>query len=192
MRRATVHGFFAILTSIFLLLTLWQAYALKKNQSVVDAIGNVPAKISDDYTDDSAKTTSDKFDESYPEVLLSKASALSAGGQFEPAETLLVKLIDQHRSEPVGQAARYNLANHYLREGLRRDQPGAKTRPLVELAKQRYRDVLLINPQNWNARHNLELALRVAPEIAGGKKDKRPPIKSVDVVVPDFILRDLP
>ena len=62
----------------------------------------------------------------------------------------------------------------------------------MELAKQRYRDVLLINPQNWNARHNLELALRVAPEIAGGKKDKRPPIKSVDVVVPDFILRDLP
>ena len=47
MRRATVHGIFAGLASIFLLLTLWQAYALKKNQSVVDAIGGVPAKITE-------------------------------------------------------------------------------------------------------------------------------------------------
>jgi len=193
MRRATLHWFFAILASVFLLLTLWQAYQLNKNHNLLTAINNVPARITADGTSASGDATSiTKSEKSHPEVMLSEASALSDGGQFEQAETMLVKLIDQHQSEPVGQAARYNLANHYLREGLRRDQPGAKTRPLIELAKQRYRDLLLIEPQNWNARYNLELALRAAPEPAAGVEDKRPPVKSVDVVVPDFILKDLP
>jgi len=178
--------FIAALASLFLLLTLWQAYLLKKNRNLSAAIQNVPAKITD------ADPSATESENAHPQVLLSKASALSAGGQFEPAETLLVKLIDKHQSAPVGQAARFNLANHYLREGLREDQPGARTRPLVELAKQRYRDLLLIDPQHWNARYNLELALRVAPEIVAGKEDKRPPVKSVDVIVPDFTLKDLP
>jgi len=186
MKRATLHWFFAILASLFLLLTLWQAYLLKKNHNLTAAIQNVPAKITD------ADPSATESENAQPQVLLSKASALSAGGQFEPAETLLVKLIDKHQSAPVGQAARFNLANHYLREGLREDQPGARTRPLIELAKQRYRDLLLIDPQHWNARYNLELALRVAPEIVAGKEDKRPPVKSVDVIVPDFTLKDLP
>ena len=185
MKRATLHWFFASLAALFLLLTLWQAIVLNKHNKLLAAVENVPAKI---VEEPDPKNT----DESYPQVALSEASALSAGSQFEQAETLLVKLIDQHQSAPIGQAARYNLANHYLREGLRPDQPGARKRPLIELAKQRYRDLLLIDPENWNARYNLEVALRISPEIAPGIEDKRAPVKSVDVVVPDFILKDLP
>lgn len=187
MRRATLHWFFAGLALLFLLFTLWQAYKLQNTRSLLAAIYSVPAKITGDNIDRAVKSA-----ESRPQVLLSHASALSAGGQFEPAEAMLVKLIDQHQSSPVGQAARYNLANHYLREGTRTDQPGARSRPLIELAKQRYRDLLRINPGHWNARYNLELALRISPELSAGVEDKRPPVKSVDVVVPDFILKDLP
>ena len=39
------------------------------------------------------------------------------------------------------------------------------TRPLVELAKQRYRDLLRAEPQEWDARYNLERALWLAPEL---------------------------
>lgn len=190
MKRSTVHLFFASLASLFLLTILWHAYHLNKNRRITEAIQSLTVKSGEAVTPDTA-TTKDT-NSLYPQVQLSKASALSADGQFEQAEQLLVSLIDKHQTNPMGQAARYNLANHYLREGVRSGQPGAKTRPLIELAKQRYRDLLLINPNDWNARYNLELALRVAPEIAAGIKDKRPPVKSVDVVVPDFILKDLP
>ena len=37
--------------------------------------------------------------------------------------------------------------------------------PLVELAKQSYRDVLRDNPADWDAKYNLERALWLAPEV---------------------------
>ena len=37
--------------------------------------------------------------------------------------------------------------------------------PLIELAKQRYRDALRDRPDDWDARYNLERALWLAPEI---------------------------
>ena len=190
MRRASCHFIFAGVASILLLFVIWQAWVLHSTARLIHSIQNVPAKITD--TNTPPDTGSTNRYSSYPEVLLTRASALSAGGQFEQAETALVKIIDQRQSAPAGQTARYNLANHYLRQALQGDLPDAHTRSLIELAKQRYRDLLLINPANWDARYNLELALRVAPEITAERKDKGPPIKSVDVVVPDFTLKDLP
>jgi len=185
MKRSAYHLIFATITTGLLLFILWQAYQLHQNRTLLGTIQNIPDKI----TEDSIQTNETK---SHPAVQLSTASALSAGGQFERAESLLVKLIGHHQAEPSAQAARYNLANHYLRQGLRSDLPGNQTRPLVELAKQRYGDLLLIDPHDWNARYNLEVALRVAPEVTTKSRDKGPPIKSVDVIVPDFKLKDLP
>jgi mxaK protein len=61
---------------------------------------------------------------------------------------------------------RYNLANLYLRRALqyRENDADDLALPLVELAKENYRDVLREDSQDWFAKYNLELALRIAPE----------------------------
>src|SRR5690606_41486529 len=41
----------------------------------------------------------------------------------------------------------------------------ARWLPMIELAKQSYRTLLRERPSEWDARYNLELALRLAPEL---------------------------
>ncbi len=184
MKRTTIHLCFAGIAACLLLFTLWQAYKIYDTQRIVRAINEVPDSLTE-Y--DAAVTT-----KAHPGVMLKTANALSAGGEFEAAETVYVQLADQQQTSPLGHASRFNLANHYLKQGLRSDLPGAQQRPLLGIAKQRYRDLLLVSPDDWDARVNLEQALRAAPELADTGKDKGPPIKSVNVIVPDFTLKDLP
>jgi mxaK protein len=65
-------------------------------------------------------------------------------------------------------SAHYNRGNINLRQAqtLQADDP--KTIPLVELAKQDYRTALLLTPELWDVRYNLELALNMVPEIPEG------------------------
>ncbi len=64
---------------------------------------------------------------------------------------------------------------------------------MVELAKQRYRDLLSEVPDHWPARYNLARALQLAPEGAERNDDERiDPVKSVNVIVPGFEKKDLP
>lgn len=184
MKRSTVHMFFGVIAAVLLSLSLWQFYSLSKNQAVINSVLAVPDTLSSHDPDASAKA--------HPAVILKTANALSAGGEFDDAEALYVTLADRNQQAVLNSAARFNLANHYLNEGLRSDLPGAQTRPLIEIAKQRYRDMLLAEPEHLGARVNLEHALRAAPEVSDKLFDKRPPIKSVNVVVPDFTLKDLP
>ena len=181
MRRAWVHTCFAIISICLLLFTIWQAYKLYENNKIIAAVQAVPETLT------KANNTLN-----HPQAALAEANALSRGGQFGAAETLFVKLIDQHGFSALGQAARFNLANHYLRQGKRKDLPAGQTRPLLEIAKQRYRDLLQADPFDWDARYNLEVALRLAPEIVENKHDKGPPTQRVDVIVPDFKAKDLP
>jgi mxaK protein len=63
-------------------------------------------------------------------------------------------------------AALFDAANALLREA---DRVAAQTdpvraRPLLELAKATYREALRIDAGRWDARYNLERALRLAPE----------------------------
>ncbi len=184
MKRSTNHFLFGSIAAGLLLVTLWQSYKLYDTNKVTRAVSAVPETLTEHNPDTTKKL--------HPAVVLQTANALSAGGEFDAAEALYVRLGDQQKDSTIGVASRFNLANHYLREGLRPDLPGAQTRPLIEIAKQRYRDLLLAKPDHWDARVNLEHALRVAPEISDKLFDKRPPIKSVNVVVPDFTLKDLP
>jgi hypothetical protein len=63
------------------------------------------------------------------------------------------------------QSVLYNLGNLHLREALKYgpDEIG-RSLPLAELAKTSYRELLHLNPGHWNAKYNLERALRLAPE----------------------------
>jgi mxaK protein len=75
------------------------------------------------------------------------------------------KAIIQGGREDLRRIALYDLGNLHLRQAL---QVGlddeAQSLPLVELAKQSYRDVLRRDPNDWDARYNLERTLRLAPE----------------------------
>lgn len=66
----------------------------------------------------------------------------------------------------LGQAARFNTANALMRQAIAvraTEQPGQAI-PLVELAKENYRELLRADPANWGARYNLERAQRLLPD----------------------------
>jgi mxaK protein len=52
--------------------------------------------------------------------------------------------------------------------------------PLVELAKQNYRDLLRDDPNQWDARYNLESALRLAPDTDTSDEADSPPPENRD------------
>lgn len=58
----------------------------------------------------------------------------------------------------------YNRGNINLRAALDMTQADARQLPLIELAKQDFRRALAIDPTLWDARYNLEVALRAVPE----------------------------
>lgn len=163
---------------------------LTENRSIAQALVQMPAALTAD--DDSTRGI---HSYRYPEAILAHANALSQGSSFEEAEFKFNDLIHQNGFNSIGQAAQFNLANAYLRQGLRSDATTSTSRLMLELAKQRYRNLLRVIPGDWDARYNLELALQLAPENAGSlitASDKADPVKSVRVIVPDFKMKDLP
>ena len=62
--------------------------------------------------------------------------------------------------------ALYDMGNVYFRAALwiRAEGADAPALPLFELAKESYRSALLERPDLWDAKFNLELALRAAPD----------------------------
>lgn len=100
-------------------------------------------------------------------VRFERAGKLELRGQVDGA----VNLYRELQLDPqLGQAARYNAANVLIRQAAAirdagRDAPTAgQSLPLIELAKQGYREVLRANPRHWEARYNLERAQRLLPE----------------------------
>lgn len=73
-------------------------------------------------------------------------------------------------------AAYFNRGNINLREAMAMDGNDPQMIPLVELAKQDYRSALKQQPEFWDARFNLEVALRLVPEdpeVDGNFKSRR-------------------
>jgi len=188
LKRRTVHTGFSTVALCFAAAAIWQWLDLRKVQSVAQALKDIPATLSIEANDAQPNNPP-----RYPETALATANALSAGNSFDAAESAFDDLIREHEFNRIGQAAQFNLANAYLRQGMREDVPVSRKGPMLELAKQRYRDLLRVAPDDWDARYNLERTLRLAPEDADAMSDdKGKPVKSVRVVVPDFKHRDLP
>jgi len=100
-----------------------------------------------------------------PRLWMVAARQPARAGRVAQAAALLRQAADASHG-PVREAALYDLGNLYLGEALRLRDSGADASalPLVELAKESYRSVLLERPDLWDAKLNLELALRVAPD----------------------------
>jgi mxaK protein len=98
-----------------------------------------------------------------PQAQLAQAISLAKAGKFTAALKAYKSLLDAN--DEVRLPALYNLGNLNMREALKNGQGEAqRALPLIELAKQSYRDDLRSNPADWDARYNLERALWLSPE----------------------------
>lgn len=98
-----------------------------------------------------------------PELRFAQAWARSASGARDAALNRYRALQADAR---LGPAARFNSANLLMRQAVEvraGTQPGQAI-PLIELAKEYYRDVLRDDPTQWDARYNLERAQRLLPD----------------------------
>ncbi|MEX2122917.1 MAG: hypothetical protein WD795_03410 [Woeseia sp.] len=104
-------------------------------------------------------------DAGHPRLLFARAYAMQQDRDFEGALEAYAA-VDVRDGDRLGADIQYNLANLYLRRALQYREDGARdlVLPLVELAKEYYRELLREDSENWSARYNLELALRIAPE----------------------------
>ena len=99
-----------------------------------------------------------------PELRFALAHAQAASGAHEAAQARYGAL--QEEAGPLGRAARYNAANLLLRQALElraAAHPG-QALALIELAKEHYRELLRRDPEDWDARYNLERAQRLQPD----------------------------
>jgi mxaK protein len=93
------------------------------------------------------------------------ARQAARGGHTAEAAALLRRAADASHAE-LRQLALYDLGNVYLQAALKVVESGADASglPLFELAKESYRSALMERPDLWDAKFNLELALRAAPD----------------------------
>ncbi|WP_052808248.1 bacterial transcriptional activator domain-containing protein [Methyloterricola oryzae] len=106
-------------------------------------------------------------DETPPLLLLAKATHLAQTGRAQAAIPLYHRLLEAGDPQ-IRESAHHNLATLYLDQGAKLwNAVGvleyARVNTLVELAKENYREALRLNPENWDARYNLEYAWRVTP-----------------------------
>jgi len=188
-KRRSAHLVFALLSIALMSALAVQALKLRQNKQLATALNAVPDSLVSHDTADTKIPVQD-----HPAVQLSLGSALARGGNLEDAERILNPLASDSGDKQIHIGAQYNLANAYLRQALvSGDETTSQTLPMVELSKQRYRDLLSEEPYHWPARYNLERALRMAPEGTDRTDDGRvEPLKRVDVIVPGFEKQDLP
>jgi mxaK protein len=100
-----------------------------------------------------------------PQAMFARAYYLERRGDHQAALNLY-KQLEREGDPTLRQAAQYNSANIYLRQALlaRDSDAPQQMLPLAELAKDAYREVLRENSRDWDAKYNLERALRLVPD----------------------------
>jgi len=166
MKRQPVHRLFATSTLALGLLVATQAWRLRDHDRLAQAVQQASAGAEP---------------AAQPEARLAHALALAAAGNYDAAATAYKALTSAAEAPGLApaltgdddaalrQIALYDLGNLNLRAALQAgEQEAIRSLPLIELAKHSYRDVLHGDPQDWDARYNLERALWLAPEFDEG------------------------
>lgn len=101
-----------------------------------------------------------------PEVRLARAVYFKNKHRYDEALATL-SLIMETGDRALRAKIRYNLGNIYLEQAV--EQAEAKNfneaLPLAGLAKQAYRQALALDSRFWDAKYNLEVAMRLLPEM---------------------------
>ncbi len=164
MRRRTVHSSFGAVAAVCGAVAIWYGMQLTQANRINAAIASANAAPG---TPRGGPGTADARPpaaaSNVPQAQLARAITLAKAGQFTAALKAYKSLLDS--GDEVRLPALYNLGNLNMREALK-NGPGEAQRalPLIELAKQSYRDDLRSNPADWDARYNLERALWLSPE----------------------------
>ncbi len=101
-----------------------------------------------------------------PELQLARAIYLKNKKRYKEAQATLSLIINQG-TQQLQAISRYNLGNTYLiqaiefAEALQINEASA----LAALAKQAYRQALALDSHYWDAKYNLEVAVRLLPEM---------------------------
>ena len=95
-----------------------------------------------------------------------QAFDLQQQGEFKAAVQAYAAIQAESQSQ-LQLDIKYNLAGLYFREALQMRNAGDNdlAMPLIELAKQNYREILRVDSGHWDAKYNIELALVLAPEL---------------------------
>jgi len=147
MTRRRVHLLFGAAALVFGLVAAWHGWRLVQAQRVNAAIASADAG---------------GLDASLAEARFARAVLLARTKDVEEAAKAYKALIQGDRAD-LKRAALFNLGNLHLRAAIDLGG-GSSTLPLLELAKQSYRDLLRDDPSDWDARFNLERTLWLAPE----------------------------
>ncbi len=101
-----------------------------------------------------------------PEVRLARALYYQRQHRYDEALATLSLIMNQGDTQ-LQAIARYNLGNLYLQQAFEKieQQNSHAAQPLVALAKQAYRQSLALNSEFLDAKYNLELAMRLLPEM---------------------------
>lgn len=101
-----------------------------------------------------------------PAVLFARLNFLTFRDRLDEAQPLLNRLAAEG-SRPLAVAALYDMANARLRLAI--DHLGSNdidpAIPLVRLAKEGYRRALTLDPGFWDAKYNLDIAMRLVRDF---------------------------
>jgi mxaK protein len=100
----------------------------------------------------------------HAQAMLARANALVEQERAQEATDVLTRLITLSDRGKMKAVAYYNRANINLRHAMTLDAKDNKRIPVIELAKQDYRTAINFDSGLWDARYNLEMALRMVPE----------------------------
>lgn len=128
-------------------------------------------------------------DKAGPELLLARGEFLMRRGRLDEAQAL-VPAIRTSGNRQILAAFQYDLANARLRTALRllEDTKIDPATALINLAKDGYRAALSARPEFWDARYNLDVAMRLVrdfPEVEHSSEE--PPQE-----MPERLWTDLP
>ncbi len=154
-KRRTRAAWWALAASVAVAASAALSWALKARDNAL--IGTAQA-LSQAKPDDGAG-----FENTPPALLFAQAHELAAADKPDLA---LARYRALYLLPAFGPSARYNSANLLMRQALSlRDTDNAgQALPLIELAKQGYRQVLRADPGQWDARYNYERAQRAQPD----------------------------
>lgn len=166
MRRLQHRMIWALLLG-GLLLSLSQAWSLYGLYGENQLIAEWAAWANRQSPNSSAKNADDSpAYHATPQLLLARAAYLHQKQRYNEALAILSLLVSQGDSRLQTQS-RYNLGNVYLSQALAEVEAEHINQavPLLTLAKQAYRQALTQDSGLWDAKYNLELAMRLLPEF---------------------------
>lgn len=151
------------------LIILWLVFLVSTSLMFIQLVDLYRTKSENDWIqvlNSGHDVSVDKIVNASPEVRLARAMYYQHQHRYDDALATLSLIMDKG-DEQLKSLIRYNLGNIYLQKAIEEveKQNINAAQPLVALAKQAYRQALALNSHFWDAKYNLEVAMRLLPEM---------------------------